>query len=71
MYYVSSNRNELENYNRQVFDGEKYDGVHTTQWDQIIEHPNGSDFAILKHAKYTAPMELVDTLGNDWFPEGV
>ena len=35
----------------------------------IIEHPNGSDYAILKHDSYTAELTEEETLGAEWFPQ--
>jgi len=68
-YYTSTNKSELEAYNTLVVNGEGYDGVYTTDWASIIEHPNGVDFAMLKHDDYTADLTLIETLGADWFPE--
>ena len=41
MYYTSTNKADLEAYNDKVVWGENYDGVYTTDWAQVIEHPNG------------------------------
>ena len=71
MYYTSQNRSELVAYNEAVNSGEGYNGTTTTQWAEIIEHPNGADFAILKHKKYEADLTLVESLSEDWFPEPV
>ena len=68
MYYTSTNRSELVAYNESVNSGEGYNGT-TTTWAKIIEHPNGTDFAILKHEKYDAELTLVESLGDDWFPD--
>jgi hypothetical protein len=67
MYYTSQNREELVAYNQVVNTAEGYSGI-TTQWAEIIEHPNGLDFAILKHPDYDAEITLVESLGSDWFP---
>ncbi len=67
MYYTSQNREELVAYNEAVNSGEGYNGT-TTQWATIIEHPNGTDFAIKKHPKYDAVLTLVELLSEDWFP---
>lgn len=67
MYYTSQNRSELVAYNKAVNSGEGYNGT-TTQWADIIEHPNGADYAILKHANYDAELTLVESLSEDWFP---
>jgi hypothetical protein len=68
MYYTSQNREELVAYNEAVNTGEGYNGT-TITWATIIEHPNGTDFAILKHYKYDTQLTLVESLSNDWFPQ--
>ena len=70
MYYTSKNRSELVAYNEAVNIGEGYSGT-TTTWAKIIEHPNGLDFAILKHPKYDAELTELETLTSDWFPEPI
>lgn len=67
MYYIGTKR-ECESYNEHVSIGEGYNGT-TTHWAEIIEHPNGTDFAILKHQNYDAELTLVESLGDDWFPD--
>ena len=71
MYYTSQNRSELVAYNEAVKVGEGYDGVYTTDWATPIAHPNGVDFAILKHPKYDAELTELETLTSDWFPEPI
>ena len=71
MYYTSTNKADLEAYNKEVVWGENYDGVYTTDWAQVIEHPNGVDFAMLKHPNYDAELTELETLGTDWFPEEI
>lgn len=71
MYYRSQNRSELVAYNEAVKVGEGYDGVYTTDWATPIVHPNGVDFAILKHPKYEAELTELETLTTDWFPEPI
>ena len=68
-YYTSTNKSELQAYNTLVVEGEGYDGVYTTNWSTIIEHPNGSDYAILKHDSYETELTQEETLGAEWFPE--
>jgi hypothetical protein len=70
MYYTSQNRSELVAYNEAVNTGEGYNGT-TTTWAEVIEHPNGADYAILKHPKYDAELTELETLTSDWFPEPV
>ena len=67
MYYTSQDRNELEAYNTLVTTGEGYNGT-TTNWATIVEHPNGLDFAILKHPNYDAPLTIEESLGAEWYP---
>jgi hypothetical protein len=68
MYYTSQNRKELVSYNEVVNSGEGYNGT-TTHWSNVIEHPNGTDFAIMKHENYDSELTLVESLGDDWFPD--
>jgi len=68
MHYTSQNREELVAYNEAVNSGEGYNGT-TTTWANVIEHPNGTDFAILKHENYDSELTLVESLGDDWFPD--
>ena len=68
MYYISQDRNELEAYNTLVVEGEGYDGVFTKRWATIVAHPNGLDFAILKHPNYDATLTIEESLGAEWYP---
>ena len=70
MYYTSQNREELVAYNEAVNSGEGYNGT-TTTWAEVIDHPNGADYAIFKHPKYDAELTELETLTSDWFPEPV
>jgi len=70
MYYTSTNREELVAYNEAVNSGEGYNGT-TTEWAEIIEHPNENNYAILKHPSYEAELTLVESLGDDWFPDSL
>lgn len=69
MYYISKNKEELELYDMIVSRDEKYDGVSTTKWANIITHKDGDQFAILANPKY--PAETLDTVDNldGWFEE--
>lgn len=67
MYYTSTNREELVAYNEAVNSGEGYSGT-TTKWAEIIEHPNGVNYAIIKHENYTASISTLSSLSSDWFP---
>ena len=66
MYYTSTNREELIAYNEAVNSGEGYNGT-TTTWAKIIERPNATDYAILKHKNYEVKLTLVESLSDDWF----
>ena len=68
MYYISQDKSELVAYNEAVNSGENYNGT-TTTWATIIEHPNGVDYAILKHENYTANISTLSSLSSDWFPQ--
>ena len=68
MYYTSQDKSELLAYNDLVGQAEGYSGT-TTQWATIVEHPNGTDYAILKHPSYEAELTLEETLGTEWFPQ--
>jgi len=67
-YYTSTTKADLEAYNTLVTTGEGYNGT-TTGWADIVEHPNGLDFAMLKHPNYDAELTLEETLGTEWFPQ--
>lgn len=71
MYYIGTNKADLEAYNDKVVWGEGYDGVYTTDWAGVIEHPSGNNFAMVKHDNYDAELTLVKTLGADWFPQDI
>ena len=71
MYYISDNKADLEAYDNLVVVGEGYDGTTTKRWANIIEHPNGLQFAILKHEKYQTDLETVEALSQDWFPQNI
>lgn len=71
MYYRSQNRSELVAYNEAVKVGEGYDGVYTTDWATPIAHPNGVDFAIVKHDNYEAELTIEETLGAEWYPQDI
>lgn len=52
MYYVTETKAELEDYHQKIIEGEGYDGVIVQGWASIIEHQDGTKFAILKHPSY-------------------
>lgn len=61
MYYKSTNKQELENYNTKVVQAEGYDGVYTIRWADVIEHYQGNNYAIKKHPSY----QLIEGEDND------
>jgi expansin (peptidoglycan-binding protein) len=68
MYYISTNKADLEAYNNLVKVGEHYDGTTTTDWANVIEHPITGQFAIFKHDKYQTDLQELVSLSEDWFP---
>lgn len=70
MYYIGT-KAECEAYDAQVTQGQGYDGVYTVNWANPIAHPNGTDFAIVKHPDYDAGLTTQETLGSDWFPQNI
>lgn len=71
MYYISTNKSDLEAYNNLVSQGEHYDGLTTVRWANVIEHKDGNLFAILKNDKYETDLETVEALSSDWFPQDI
>lgn len=71
MYYTSKYKAELESYNNLVKVAERYDGTTTTDWANIIEHPEGTQFAILKHDNYQTDLNTVETLDSSWFDDEI
>ena len=65
MYYISNIEQDLINYNDTVNQGENYNGT-TTNWANIIKHYNEELYAIMKHPKYSAELEELETL-NGWY----
>jgi len=48
MYYTSQDKETLEAYNERIAEAKNYDGVYTVRWSSIVEHQDGTKFAILK-----------------------
>ena len=72
MYYVTETKEELEAYNERIAEAKNYDGVYTVCWSSIVEHQDGTKFAILKcpafpliEGEEDAP--TVDSI-SDFFP---
>ncbi len=62
MYYTSTDKETLDDYNAKVVTGENYDGTTTVLWANVVEHHEGGQFAVLKHNGY----QLID--GEDDAP---
>lgn len=61
MYYISNIKQDLIDYNNKVDQGENYNGI-TTTWANVIKHYNEDLWAIVKHTKYDAELETLETL---------
>lgn len=68
-YYITNNKAEAEAYNTAVTAAHGYNMQDTVKWADIIEHPNGNQFAIQAAAAVQSPMQLVEQLDNTWTPE--
>lgn len=67
MYYISTNKSELEAYNAHV---SQQIGLNNPYgWASIRKHPNREEYAIMKHAIHTSnsltESELDETWNND------
>ena len=71
MYYTSDNKSDLEAYNNLVVVSEGYDGRTTQRWANVIEHPEETQFAILKHDNYQTDLNTVETLDSSWFDDEI
>ena len=68
MYYIGT-QEQCEAYNQTVVEGKQYPGK-TNRWANVIPHPNGTDFAILKNGAYEVEgLTELESLSSDWFPE--
>lgn len=68
MSYYKGTYQECLDYDNRVTASEAYNQDRGINWAVIIEHPNGTDCAILKHPNYDAELTLVESLSDDWFP---
>jgi hypothetical protein len=68
-YYITTNKAEAEAYNAAVTTAHGYNMQDTVKWADIIEHPNGNQFAIQSAAAVQSTMQLVEELSSDWTPE--
>ena len=68
MYYTGT-QEQCEAYNTEVTLRENYQSS-TTRWAEVVEHPNGTDFAILMKGSGDEESEMteVSELSADWFP---
>jgi hypothetical protein len=64
MYYKGTLQ-QCTAYNDQVTFGEEYN-TPTLRWENVTNHKNGIDFAILKHQNYESDMEQIENL-EGWF----
>jgi hypothetical protein len=64
MYYKGTLQ-QCTAYNDQVTFGEKYK-LPTVRWENVRNHKNGIDFAILKHQNYESELEQIENL-EGWF----
>lgn len=65
MYYISTDKVKLENYNDLVSQKENYDNINTIKWAVIIKHKDLELYAILANDKYLLDAETVEHI-NDW-----
>ena len=71
MYYIGTHE-ECIAYDEKVSASQNYDGVHTVNWANPIQHPDGSKYAIIAHATELdeeSSLQLVEALSSDWYPE--
>jgi hypothetical protein len=71
MSYYKGTYQECLDYDNRVTVGEAYNQDRGINWAIIHEHPNGVDYAILKHKNYEAELTELETLSTDWFPEPI
>ena len=69
-YYITNNRSEAEAYNAAVTAAHGHSGS-TTRWADVIEHPTQEKYAIQESSVVDAPMELVESLSEDWTPQQI
>lgn len=67
MFYISSSKKDLEDYNNIIAQGEGYDMKHTKKYSNITKHPSLELYAILKHPDYNIEKETIQHLDNGWF----
>ena len=67
MYYTGT-QEQCEAYNTEVTLRENYQSS-TSRWANVVEHPNGTDFAIFKNSTYESELDELETLPDDWSAE--
>jgi hypothetical protein len=68
-YYITTDKAEAEAYNTAVTAAHGYNLQDTVRWADVIEHPNGNQFAIQSAEAVQSTMQLVEELSSDWTPE--
>jgi len=64
-YYIGT-KEQAENYDNIVTQGEGYNGT-TTRWAEPRQHPTQLDlYAIIKHPSYDDTMQWVEVLDESW-----
>ena len=61
MYYISSFKRDLQDYNKIVSDGEKYQGV-TIVYSEIKKHYSNKLYAIKANNKYISNLKTLESL---------
>jgi len=64
MYYISTNKSELEAYNAYV--SEQIGLKNPYDWAHIRKHPNREQWAIAKHAIHTSTTLTESELDESW-----
>lgn len=67
MYYIGT-KQQCEDYNQEVTEGENYQGG-TTTWASVTQHPTENKCAIVAHEKYTSNLESLESLTQDWYSD--
>lgn len=67
-FYIGTYQECLD-YDKRVTKGESYSVERGINWGIVYEHPNNTDFAIVKHSDYESSMTFTESLPEDWFPE--
>lgn len=72
MYYIGTHE-ECIAYDEKVSASQNYDGVHTVNWANPIQHPTDDYCCIIAKSGVEpdeeSSLQLVEKLGEDWFTE--